>query len=229
MSDSGKMDVYLEVGKKRTFASAVQWPGWGRSGRDEASALQALFDAGPRYERVLASTPLGFASPTDLSAFNVIERLEGNATTDFGAPNIVPAYDTSPVDDADLRRLRTLLKAGWRAFDEAVSAATGKELRLGPRGGGRDLEGIIQHVLGADAGDLAKMGRKVKTGELDLAKALADTRHAILKALTASARGEVPARGPRGGVRWPPRFFVRAVAWHLLDHIWEIEDRVLAQ
>ena len=37
--------------------------------------------------------------------------------------------------------------------------------------------------------------------------------------------GELPSRGPRGGVIWPPRYFVRRVAWHLLDHLWEIEDR----
>jgi len=37
-------DVYLETGQKRVFAAAVDWPGWCRSGRDEASALQALCD-----------------------------------------------------------------------------------------------------------------------------------------------------------------------------------------
>ena len=36
-------DVYLEVGSKRVFAGAVDWPGWCRSGRDEATALEALF------------------------------------------------------------------------------------------------------------------------------------------------------------------------------------------
>ena len=30
---SDKMDVYLEVGQKRTFAGALDWPGWCRSGR----------------------------------------------------------------------------------------------------------------------------------------------------------------------------------------------------
>lgn len=24
---------------------------------------------------------------------------------------------------------------------------------------------------------------------------------------------------------WPPRYFVRRSAWHVLDHAWEIEDR----
>ena len=36
---SNSIDVYLEIGKKRTFAGAIDWPGWCRSGRDEGAAL----------------------------------------------------------------------------------------------------------------------------------------------------------------------------------------------
>ena len=36
-----------------------------------------------------------------------------------------------------------------------------------------------------------------------------------------------PKSGPRGGKIWSPRFFVRYVAWHTLDHAWEIEDRAI--
>jgi hypothetical protein len=46
-----------------------------------------------------------------------------------------------------------------------------------------------------------------------------------MNALAAAAHGVVPTRGPRGGVIWTPRYFVRRVAWHLLDHAWEFEDR----
>ena len=70
-----RMDVYLEIGKKRTFAGAIDWPGWCRSGPDEASALQALFDYGPRYARVLKAKEFTFQAPKDLSAFKVIERI----------------------------------------------------------------------------------------------------------------------------------------------------------
>ena len=34
--------VYLEVGPKRTFAGAVEWPGWCRSGRGEDEAREKL-------------------------------------------------------------------------------------------------------------------------------------------------------------------------------------------
>lgn len=224
---SNKIDVYLEIGKKRTFAGALDWPGWSRSGRDEASALQALYDYGPRCGRVLRAARLGFQAPTNTSAFVVAERLVGNATTDFGAPGIAPASDAKPVRSTELQRLQKLLKACWRTIDDVVSGATGKTLRTGPRGGGRPLDDILQHLLGSDAGYLNGVGWKFKQDNAsDLATQLEQTHQAILEALTASARGEIPEKGPRGGVRWKPRYFVRRVAWHTLDHAWEIEDRL---
>jgi hypothetical protein len=222
------IDVYLEIGKKRTFAGAIDWPGWCRVGRDEGAALQALVDSGPRYARVLQAAQIAFQTPADASALAVVERLEGNTTTDFGAPDVAPASDLRPVDDAELRRFQTLLRAYWQAFDAAVQAATGKELRKGPRGGGRDLDEIGRHVLGAEAAYLARLAWKREKREAqDLREELDGTRQAVLKALEAAAQGATPERGPRGGVIWPPRYFARRVAWHVLDHIWEIEDRVV--
>jgi hypothetical protein len=52
---------------------------------------------------------------------------------------------------------------------------------------------------------------------------------AILAALKASATGEIPSRGPRGGVRWSARYFVRRVAWQVMAHAWEIERRAAAR
>jgi len=224
---ANNIDVYLELGNKRTFAGAIDWPGWCRSGRDEGAALQALADYGPRYAHILRTTRLGFHAPADAAAFVVVERLAGNTTTNFGAPDVAPSRDTRPVDDAELRRFQTLLRAYWRAFDEAVLAASGKVLRKGPRGGGRDVEAIVQHVRGAEAGYLARLAWKLKQREAeDPREQLDRTRQAVLDALATAAHGELPARGPRGGVIWTPRYFVRRVAWHVLDHLWEIEDRV---
>lgn len=219
------LKVYLEVGSRRTFAAAIAWPGWCRMGPDEATALQTLFDYGPRYARILRPARLDFQAPNAVSAFAVVERLKGNATTDFGAPDRAPAGDTQPLNDTELRRLQVLLKACWRAFDAAVERANGKTLRVGPRGGGRTLDGVVQHVLGAEIGYLSGLGGKVSLSETPQPP-LERTRHAILKALVASAHGEIAAHGPRGGKRWPPRYFVRREAWHVLDHLWEIEDRL---
>jgi len=226
---SNKLSVYLEVGKKRTFAGALDWPGWCRSGKDETFALQALLDYGPRYARTLSRSRLGFKAPIQVSQFVVVERLKGNATTDFGAPGIAPATDAAPVDAGGVQRFQKLLKACWRTFDQTVETASGETLRTGPRGGGRQLDGILEHLLGSDAGYLNAVGWKFQQDtEDDPAAQIKQTRQAIREALAASARGEIPVKGPRGGKRWSARYFVRRVAWHVLDHAWEIEERVPA-
>lgn len=222
---TNKLNVYLEVGSRRTFAAALDWPGWCRMGRDEATALQTLFEYGPRYARILRSARLGFQAPKDVLAFVVVEQLKGNATTDFGAPDRAPSSDAQPLDDTELRRLQALLKVCWRAFDVAVEMAKGKALRGGPRGGGRSLDGIVQHVLGAERGYFSQLGGKLSQSESS-SPSPESIRQAILKTLRASAHGEIAEYGPRGGKRWPPRYFVRREAWHVLDHVWEIEDRL---
>ena len=219
--------VYLEVGKKRTFAGAIDWPGWQRADRDEAAALRALLAYAPRYARVLNPTILPFTPPTDIAQLQVAETLPGNATTDFGAPAMTPAADVDPVDETELHRLHTLLHACWQAFDDAAQLAEGQDLRKGPRGGGRDLDKVVAHVIEADAGYLRRLAWKLrKAPDETRGEALRRTRQAILDALDAAVHEGLPERGPRGGKIWTPRYFVRRVAWHALDHAWEIEDRL---
>lgn len=219
--------MYVEVGAKRTFAGALDWPGWCRSGRDEGAAVQALLDYGPRYARALRQARLGFVAPNGASRFVVRERLAGNATTDFGAPDMPTAHDSDPITDIELRRFQAVLKAAWRTFDAAVAGAEGKELRKGPRGGGRELDKIVRHLLESDAAYLAQLGVRFRFAEnSDPKRELDRTRQAILQGLSSASSGEFPKQGPRGGVRWAPRRFVRRVAWHVLDHAWEIEDRL---
>jgi hypothetical protein len=225
MSDDA-IRVYVETGETKTFATALDWPGWSRSGKDEAGALQTLFDYGPRYAQALEGTGLDFQPPSDIAAFVVAERVPGNMTTNFGAPNVDLSGDTEPVDAAELERWKAILQACWGAFDAAVEAAAGKTLRKGPRGGGRDLEKILEHVRDVDASYLSSLGGKVKFSKQgEIGQALAQIREAVLSSLGAAVRGEIPKEGPRGGTRWTPHYFVRRLAWHELDHAWEIEDR----
>jgi hypothetical protein len=186
-----------------------------------------LLDYGQRYADIVRPTKLTFRLPNDVADFDIVERLEGNATTDFGAPDAAPAYDDEPFTEADLDRCETLLPAYWAAFDTAVQAATDKELRKGPRGGGRDLTKITEHVLGSQASYLRQLAWKHKVDEeADPHDELKRILPAILEALAASARGDLPKEGPRGGKLWSPRYFIRRSVWHLLDHAWEIEDRI---
>jgi hypothetical protein len=216
--------VIVEAGSKRVFASAADWPGWARSARDEKTALDALVAYGPRYASVVSQADLGFVAPTAPSAFRVVERLRGNATTDFGAPGVPGKSDASAVGAADLERLRKLLAAGWRAFDAGVAAARGRTLRAGPRGGGRSLTAIVEHVRAAEAMYLTGLGWPLKTSASGRAL-VQRMRAAVLEGLEASAGGKIAAKGPRGGVRWKAPFFARRLMWHALDHLWEIEDR----
>jgi hypothetical protein len=223
-------EVYLEVGQKKIFAGALDWPGWCRSASDEETALTRLVEYAPRYAKIFSrlQTPIDFVPPDDPTTLVVVERLAGTSTTDFGAPDVAPARDKEPFDEAARERSEAILAAIWRAFDQAVRAAEGKELHKGPRGGGRERDGIVRHVLGADA---AYLRRLAQTFRLDEGAPLDDelwrTREAIRAALVAGVRGEIPHQGPRGGVLWTPRYFVRRVAWHTVDHLWEIEDRIV--
>jgi len=220
------VDVYVEIGKQRTFASAVQWPGWSRSGPDEAGALETLAAYGPRYARVLDGTELGFVPPEGSTALRVVERMPGNASTDFGALSPASAYDAGATSEAELQRFVTILNAGWRAFDAALAAARGRPMRFGPRGGGRDQERLERHVIDSEAGYCTMLSWSVDAGA-GIDERRTRTRQAVLAALARAAHGDAPLTGPRGGKRWTPRYFVRHTAWHLLDHLWELEDRTV--
>ena len=223
------MQVYTESGAKRAFAGALEWPGWCRSGRREADALDALFAYAPRYAGVVAGSVRGFTAPRSVSDLVVTQRLDGDATTDFGAPSIAPAADSRPLDTRELKRLVSILEASWGAFDRAVEGATGKELRKGPRGGGRELDGIVDHVIGAEISYVARLATpRHKMEGRDKGEVAEEERRIVREALLRAVTEGLPEKGPRGGSIWLPRYFVRRAAWHVLDHAWEIEDRVAA-
>ena len=224
---SPKTQIYLEVGTKKVFAGAIEWPGWCRSGRTEEAAMEALMSYGSRYAAVMSAGRIRFSPPRDADTLQVVERLKGDATTDFGAPGIAPSADEEPLDKSGWQRFLGILEACWAALDAAVQAASGKDLRKGPRGGGRELEAILAHVVDAESAYLRSVGGTFKRDErADLAAEAARLRAEILETLSARARGEPPPENPRRKAKpWTPRYFVRRTAWHALDHAWEIEDR----
>ena len=212
MANEAKISVYLEVGGKRTFASAAGWPGWCRSGKDENAALEALAAYAPRYAAVtkLARVPFPAGKP----AFKVVERLDGNATTDFGAPGIPARDESKPLPAQQASRMRDLLQACWTYLDRVISTAPA-ELRKGPRGGGRDRDAMFDHVLGAEMEYAKRIGVRLKQPDGRDGPAVRAFRKAILEG--------IDSRNP--GTKWPVLYAVRRTAWHALDHAWEIEDR----
>lgn len=213
----------MESGAKRVFAGAIAWPGWSRSGKTEELALEALMAYAPRYAEVVKGFRPAFRPPSD---HHVVERLRGDATTDFGAPSQTPKADRLPVDAKELARLKKVLEAAWAAFDEAAEGARGKKLKTGPRGGGRSLAKIVGHVVAAEGGYVRTILGKAPEVDERRARSMAPVvRSVALEALTRAVTEGLPEKGPRGGKLWTPRFFVRRAAWHVLDHAWEIQDR----
>ena len=224
------MDAYLEVGPKKVFACAVDWPGWCRSAKTDTDALESLAAYGERYARALGRRGFGFTAPSGASAFTVIERLKGGSGTDFGVPSAESKADRRPVDDDELSRLTRILEASWATFDSTAAEAAGQELAKGPRGGGRELDAIVEHVLDAEMAYAKQLGVPTPEAEargVPRADQMAAVRAAALALLADRARGVPPPENPRRkAAYWSVRYFVRRSAWHALDHAWEIEDRV---
>ena len=108
--------VGLEIGPRWVFASALDWPGWCRRGRGEHAALDTLLDYADRYAAVAGPE---FA-PGDLQ---VAGQVTGNATTDFGAPDVPGPWDAEPLGPAEADRLTRLLEAGWEYLDSVAADA----------------------------------------------------------------------------------------------------------
>lgn len=208
--------MVLEVGTKRVFASALEWPGWCRSARGEDAALAALHDYRDRYAVVAAAAGVPFRPAT---SYDVVERVPGDVTTDFGAPSITVTADAEPLTAAQARRQVALLRAAWAELDRLGWEAP-EVLRKGPRGGGRDRDAVVAHVVEAERSYARKVG--VRHGPFPVEDRVA------LDAIRADLAGVLA--GPRDGEPlvergWTARYALRRITWHVLDHVWEIEDR----
>ena len=217
--------VIVEKGTKRVFASAADWPGWARSGKTEAEALESLVAYGPRYAKAVKAVTPAFSAPKDTTAFEIVQRLAGGSGTDFGVPSSEARADDARLGRSDIDRLLAIVEGSWAAFDRAARVAEGKTLRVGPRGGGRSVEKMTAHVLEAEVAYLSKLGsRAPKVQGPGLMRAV---RRAVVAAFEARALGKPLADPANTKTLWTPRYFARRSAWHALDHAWELEDRVI--
>jgi hypothetical protein len=200
--------VVLEVGQRWTFARAVDWPGWCRRGKGTEAALEEL-DA----YRVPYSKAVHKRVPA--RPLRVVGESKGSATTDFGAPASIDETDYLGLTAAESRRWAKLLEQCWATFDGVVGKAP-RSLVKGPRGGGRDRDAIVDHVREAERAYARKWDVR-----LPPRTPWDEQRTAITAQLrTLVAAGETP--DPKG---WPVRYCAHRIAWHVLDHAWEIEDR----
>jgi len=210
----GMTDIYVELGGKKAIAWSLEWPGWCRIRTSEEAAVQALIDYEARYRLIAQRAGLDFA-PGDLG---VVERLPGDANTAWGVPSVLASADR-PIDATTAQRKVALLRASWDMLEEVV-AASPAELRKGPRGGGRDRDEIRRHVIEAERVYARKIGVRHKPFEINDKSALKAMREEIAAVLSKPSTGEPLVSGG-----WNASYAVRRMAWHVVDHIWEIEDR----
>src|SRR5205823_8586313 len=135
--------------KRRVFAQVIEWIGWCRAGKDEATALNHLLTAAQRYAQLAKQAGIAFVAPTSLEAFEVVERAQGTATTDFGALSVLLAADLESLTADDIERLVNLLSACWTTFDNALHDIPADLHDVKPERG-RSTNAIRLHLLEAD-------------------------------------------------------------------------------
>jgi hypothetical protein len=94
-------------------------------------------------------------------------------------------------------------------------------MQKGPRGGGRDRDRIVRHVLFTEQ-DWAKMVGVITPEETMLTgEELNAYREAYCDAIRAFHSEGKMAR------KWPLRYLIRHTAFHTRDHAFEMEDKDL--
>ena len=217
--------LVMEVGPKgkRVIAVAPDWPGLERGAKTEEAAIERLRAYLPRYQPVVTLAGMGAAfAPT--GSFEVVERYPGSSSTDFwGISFAFSAIDQQPLTAEALERELALMQASWSFFDD-VRSRVSAEMRAGPRGGGRDRERIVRHVLFAQQDWAKKIGVAAPLDVLMTDQGLTAHRNAYCDAIR-----QFHAQGKLAGkvAKWPLRYLIRHTAYHTLDHAWEMEDNDL--
>lgn len=215
-----KLQVAVEIGPrgKKVAAVARDWPGLSRGAAKEELAVAKVLAYVPRYAQVAKLAGLSL----EADGAEVVERYEGTGSTDFwGISFGFSEFDRQPMSVDELERELSLLQASWRFFDE-VRGRVSPELRKGPRGGGRDRDRIVAHVVANEWDWARQLGIPTKEDEVPLdAGGLARHREAYCAGFRAYHR-----EGKTAG-KSPLRYLIRHTAFHTLDHAWEMEDRDL--
>ena len=208
-----RIAVALEIGPdRRVFAQALDWIGWCRAGKDDETTLHQLVIAGPRYAPVAARAGLTFTIPPSFESFQVVERVQGTATTDFGAPAVPLTSDQKPLMEGDIERLISLLTACWATFDDVLQRVP-TDLHDGKPERGRSPSAIRLHLLETEPMHLSAFGPAFRQPDLArVAEQETAVREQILAELRAVPHKEVLIPRRRYGFAWTPRFAMRRSA-----------------
>ena len=209
---------------KRSVAFGIDWPGWSRGAKSPELALETLESYRERYRPIVSLA--GLAPEFDAAGpLEIVEDKVGTGSTDFWGISFSPSEtEHGPMSDAELERGITLLRACWTFFDD-VAARVSPEMRKGPRGGGRDRDRIIRHVIRNESEDFAKqVGLRIPEEAALTPDGLRQHRETYVAAMRAYNAGEVERRMRS----WTLPFLIRHSAYHTLDHAWEMEDKDLS-
>jgi hypothetical protein len=208
---------------KRSVAFSLDWPGWSRGAKSAELALDTLESYRERYQPVAVLA--GMAREFDVAGpLEVVEDRVGTGSTDFWGISFSPSStEQGPMGEAELERKITLLRASWTFFDE-VAARVSPEMQKGSRGGGRDRDEIIRHVIRVESLDFAKqVGLRIPEDRAPITGGLREYREAYVAAMREYNAGKVERMR-----RWTLPFLIRHSAFHTLDHAWEMEDKDLS-
>jgi hypothetical protein len=207
---------------KKAVAFAVDWPGWCRGAKTPEAALELLESYRERYRPIAKAARLG-KELDSAGAIDVVEEGVGPGSTDFWGISFAPSgIEQEPMSASELNRKVKLLRGCWEYFD-AAGARVSPELAKGPRGGGRERDEIIGHVLRVERLDFAKrLGLRLPEDTALTPRELADYRETYVATMRAYNAGE----GKRMR-SWNLPFLIRHTAFHTMDHAWEMEDKDL--
>ena len=209
---------------RKSVAFSLDWAGWERGAKTGELALETLGAYRERYRPI--ADLAGMSSDFDAAGpLEVVEDMVGTPSVDFWGISFSPSsLEPEPMNDADLERGITLLQACWAYFD-AVAARVSPQMRQGPRGGGRDRDRIIRHVIRNESEDFAKqVGLRIPEEAALTPEGLRQHRESYIPAMRAYNRGEVSRRMRT----WNLPYLIRHSAYHTLDHAWEMEDKDLS-
>lgn len=221
---TNQLRVTLEIGPKgkKVAAVAPDWPGLERGAKTENAAIARLQSYLPRYAQVakLAGMDEAFAAITTL---DVVEHYPGSGSTDFwGISFAFSSIDHQPVLHEELERELTLMEACWTFFDD-VRYRVSAEMQKGPRGGGRDRDHIVRHMLANEMDWAGGLGLPNLYSENLTDEVVSTHRAAYCNAIRAfHAEGKMARK-------WLLRYLIRHTAYHTMDHAWEMEDKDLTR
>ena len=209
--------------EKRSVAFALDWPGWSRGAKSADLALETLEAYRERYRPIVDIA--GMAREFDAAGpLEIVEDRIGTGSTDFWGISFSPSStEHGPMSDAESSaRSRCCAPAGR----SSTASRRGSRRRCaGPRGGGRDRDRIIRHVIRNESEEFAKqVGLRNPEESALTPEGLKQHRETYVAAMRAYNAGEVERRMRN----WTLPFLIRHSAYHTLDHAWEMEDKDLS-